>query len=97
MKVRMTRARLLVGALLTVGLLAGAQPDAKAECLYLKAYVKRKNAAPIWVYGEHNPCVTATPWPYLFEYEDNDTTTLIGPDGTYGGSYIQAKFPVPSI
>lgn len=96
MKRKMTRARLLVGGLLTMGLLISAQPDAKADCVYLKLYAKRKNSTPAWVYGQHNPCVAPTPFNWgVGHIEDNTTTVDAAPNGSPAGFYLETRVPLP--
>jgi hypothetical protein len=70
MKTRLRRARLLIAGLATMGLLGVAQPDAKADCIYARAWVRWENQDRKWIYGEDGGCILPTP------FEGGVTTTL---------------------
>lgn len=96
MRTGRTTARLLVGGLVLGGLLLGGQPDAKAECVHLELYVRRANTGPMWVHGEHDPCVVPTYWNQTVLITHGDNNTINGqPEGTPSGYHVDLRVPLP--
>lgn len=91
------RGRKLRGAVVVLGvgagLLAGpaAVMPAKAECLYVVAYVTWQGKPPTYA---HNGCVTGTPWRQ--DVTANPWYTGTGhPNGTPNGFFVDARVPLP--
>lgn len=95
----MTRKRKTVlPALVLVTLVLGALgPDidrAHADCLNAVIYVTRAGEAPTYVHGEHDPCVTETPWNQSYTYHGELTRPGL-PLGAPNGYWIDLGIPAP--
>ena len=76
----------------------GAAPPAQADCVYAELYVTREGDTPIWVVGEHDPCLTPTPWTWQVADSVDFTLTLTGhPDGAPNGYHRDIRVPLPPV
>jgi len=93
MRGRKMAMRLGIAMAIGTALLAGpaAVTPAKADCVYLTAYVTRAGATPIYA---HNGCVTGTPWNYAVTADPRYTGTG-HPTGTPNGFFVDVRVPVP--
>lgn len=84
---------MLAGAVLA-GVMGPAVPQARAECLDAVVYVTRQGDSPVYVHGEHDPCVTQTPWDQTVTYHGELTDTGM-PAGSPNGYWFDLHVPVP--
>jgi hypothetical protein len=71
----------------------GAAP-AGAECVYAEVYVTREGDTPIWLLGENDPCIYATPWTWAVT-DHGDLTRSGLPTGAPNGLHHDIRVPSP--
>jgi hypothetical protein len=83
---------MLVGTM--IGVSGVAVPQARSACVDAEIYVTRQGQDPVFVYGEHDPCVTPTPWNHSFTHHGELTRTGL-PDGAPNGYWVDLRIPAP--
>lgn len=74
--------------------LAAQAPPARADCVYAEFYISRQDADPLWVVGEHDPCLTDTPWSWGLLLPGDVTKTGL-PSGAPNGYHHDVRIPLP--
>ena len=77
-----------------VGVAGLGAPKANAQCIEAVVYATRENDSRVYVYGEHDPCVTDTPWNQSYTYHGELVQAGL-PQGMPNGYWIDLWVPAP--
>lgn len=83
-----------LGVAAVVGVVGLGTSPAHSQCVEAVVYVTREGGSPIYVYGEHDPCVAPTPWGHTVTYHGETTRTGL-PIGVPNGYWIDLRVPAP--
>lgn len=89
-----SRDAVVVAGLATIAAVGGFGASAKADCVHAVVYVSRSHSDPVYVYGEHDPCVSQTPWYHAVSLPGYTTLQNL-PPGTPNGYFVDIRLPAP--